>query len=108
MRYAFVSDYIKAVNALNMTWPVFTGELSAKFLLVTIRNLTEISDDFFPYMDGDHSYWSGYYSSKPVYKNNLRQADARLQATEVILKILKIQKFSIQKLRVNLHTGREL
>jgi len=66
MRYAFVSDYINAVNNLNKTWSVYKG-------------------DFFPYMDGDHSYWSGYYSSKPAFKTYLRQSDSHLQSSEMLL-----------------------
>jgi lysosomal alpha-mannosidase len=26
------------------------------------------SDDFFPYASGEHSYWTGYFSSRPALK----------------------------------------
>ncbi|PRP89017.1 hypothetical protein PROFUN_02295 [Planoprotostelium fungivorum] len=67
LKYAVLSDYINAVNALNLTWSVMDHA------------------DFFPYNDGPNSYWSGYYASRPAYKHSLRKADALLHATEVML-----------------------
>lgn len=49
IKYSFLSDYVKAVNALNISWSVYEG-------------------DFFPYYDGDTSFWTGYYTSRPSLK----------------------------------------
>jgi len=37
-------------------------------------SLSQKLDDFFPYADGDHSYWSGYFSSRPALKRLVRIA----------------------------------
>jgi len=66
MRYAHVSDYVSAVHALNIEWPVFEG-------------------DFFPYNDGPNAFWSGYFTSRQWKKHYLRQSDARLASSEALL-----------------------
>eukprot|EP01114_Cavostelium_apophysatum_P015022 TRINITY_DN4014_c0_g1_i1.p1 TRINITY_DN4014_c0_g1~~TRINITY_DN4014_c0_g1_i1.p1 ORF type:complete len:832 (+),score=225.18 TRINITY_DN4014_c0_g1_i1:499-2994(+) len=65
VQYAFLSDYVKAVNGLNMEWPVFEG-------------------DFFPYADNGNSFWSGFYTSRPQLKSFVRSSDALLQSAEQI------------------------
>jgi hypothetical protein len=47
--YSTPSQYVAAVHAANLTWSVKT-------------------DDFFPYADGDHAYWTGYFTSRPALK----------------------------------------
>jgi len=37
-------------------------------------SLTEKLDDFFPYADGTHAYWSGYFSSRAALKRLVRLA----------------------------------
>ncbi|KAL3118861.1 hypothetical protein niasHT_008208 [Heterodera trifolii] len=37
------------------------------------------SDDFFPYASADHSYWTGYFTSKPGIKGLIRASSAFLQ-----------------------------
>jgi lysosomal alpha-mannosidase len=34
--------------------------------------------DHFPYASGDHSYWTGYFTSKPAMKRMVRQASGLL------------------------------
>nr|APA33853.1 seminal fluid protein [Nilaparvata lugens] len=55
--YSTPACYLKAVHAENITWPV------------------KDDDDFMPYGSDEHSYWTGYYTSRPnlkylVYKGN--------------------------------------
>nr|XP_033326410.1 lysosomal alpha-mannosidase isoform X1 [Megalopta genalis] len=63
--YSTPSCYLKAVNDANLQWP--TKE-----------------DDFFPYASDPHSYWTGYFSSRPTIKyfermgNNLLQINKQL------------------------------
>eukprot|EP01117_Protostelium_nocturnum_P009401 TRINITY_DN3354_c0_g1_i1.p1 TRINITY_DN3354_c0_g1~~TRINITY_DN3354_c0_g1_i1.p1 ORF type:complete len:900 (-),score=293.96 TRINITY_DN3354_c0_g1_i1:72-2771(-) len=66
LRYAVLSDYLEAVRSLNLVWQVREG-------------------DFFPHNDGDHSFWTGYYTSRPWTKIFLRQNDALLQIAETLL-----------------------
>ncbi|XP_076763477.1 lysosomal alpha-mannosidase II isoform X2 [Xylocopa sonorina] len=63
--YSTPSCYLKAVNDANLQWPTKT-------------------DDFFPYASDPHSYWTGYFSSRPTIKffermgNNLLQVSKQL------------------------------
>ncbi|XP_031833177.1 lysosomal alpha-mannosidase II isoform X1 [Nomia melanderi] len=63
--YSTPSCYLKAVHDANLQWPTKT-------------------DDFFPYASDPHSYWTGYFSSRPAIKfyermgNNLLQISKQL------------------------------
>ncbi|XP_050460750.1 lysosomal alpha-mannosidase isoform X2 [Cataglyphis hispanica] len=65
--YSTPSCYLKALNDKNLQWPTK-------------------SDDFFPYASDPHSYWTGYFSSRPTSKyfermgNNLLQTSKQLVA----------------------------
>ena len=59
--YSSPSDYVEAKYSYNYSWPV-------KY------------DDFFPYADTPHSYWTGYFSSRAASKGYTRSATAYLQA----------------------------
>ena len=37
-------------------------------------------DDIFPLGDGGHSYWSGYFTSRPALKRQVRMASNLLNA----------------------------
>jgi len=58
--YSTPSCYVKALNDADYTWPVK-------------------SDDFFPYSSDEHSYWTGYFTSRPALKYMVRQASNTLQ-----------------------------
>lgn len=58
--YSTPSCYLKAVHESNNTW-------STK------------DDDFFPYASDPHSYWTGYYSSRPTLKYFERKGNNFLQ-----------------------------
>jgi hypothetical protein len=38
------------------------------------------TDDLFPYADGPHAFWTGYFTSRPALKGYVRKASAYLQA----------------------------
>lgn len=63
MFYSTPSAYVDAKNAENITWSVKT-------------------DDFFPYADGDHAYWTGYFTSRPALKRYVRSSSALIQAAK--------------------------
>jgi hypothetical protein len=42
------------------------------------------TDDLFPYSDGPHSYWTGFYTSRPALKRYVRLSSAFLQAARQI------------------------
>uniref|UniRef100_A0A1X7U3R1 Alpha-mannosidase n=1 Tax=Amphimedon queenslandica TaxID=400682 RepID=A0A1X7U3R1_AMPQE len=60
--YSTPSKYVKYVNSnKDVTW-------STK------------SDDFFPYASAPHSFWTGYFTSRPALKGYERLCNAHLQA----------------------------
>ncbi|XP_046463564.1 lysosomal alpha-mannosidase-like [Daphnia pulex] len=61
--YSTPSCYVKAINneAGSRPWPTKT-------------------DDFFPYSNDPHAYWTGYFTSRPAYKGTVRKANTFLQS----------------------------
>ncbi|XP_018049509.1 PREDICTED: lysosomal alpha-mannosidase-like [Atta colombica] len=74
--------YLKALNDLNLQWPTK-------------------SDDFFPYASDPHSYWTGYFSSRPTVKYFEREGNNMLQASKqlVVLTNLKSYDESLEHFR---------
>ncbi|CAB3385076.1 Hypothetical predicted protein [Cloeon dipterum] len=58
--YSTPSCYLQALNAENRTWPVK-------------------EDDFFPYASEKHTYWTGYFTSRPNLKKFERDGNNLLQ-----------------------------
>jgi lysosomal alpha-mannosidase len=59
--YSTPGTYIDAVHGHNLVWDVKT-------------------DDFFPYADREHAYWTGYFTSRPALKGYVRRSNALLHA----------------------------
>lgn len=82
MFYSTPACYLKAVNE----W------FSRNGTTMTSKK----GQDFFPYaynnnfLGGAHSYWSGFYTSKPAFKGLVRESSALLQVSFSML-----TKFSI-------------
>merc|ERR1719153_640363 len=64
MFYSTPACYLHALHSANLTWP-------AK------------SDDFLPYASDPHSYWTGYYTSRPNSKYMMRQAERYSQIHDI-------------------------
>ncbi|XP_036420170.1 lysosomal alpha-mannosidase isoform X2 [Colossoma macropomum] len=58
--YSTPSCYLQELNLANQTWPLK-------------------SDDFFPYADGSHDFWTGYFTSRPALKRYERLSNSLLQ-----------------------------
>ncbi|XP_052870890.1 lysosomal alpha-mannosidase-like, partial [Anopheles cruzii] len=58
--YSTPSCYLKALHDTGITWPTK-------------------SDDFFPYASDPHSFWTGYYTSRPTSKRYERVGNHLLQ-----------------------------
>lgn len=50
LKYATPAEYISAINKENNVYPTKT-------------------DDFYPYADGSHQYWTGYFTSRVSIKS---------------------------------------
>ncbi|XP_065568469.1 lysosomal alpha-mannosidase-like isoform X3 [Artemia franciscana] len=62
--YAFYSTpgcYLNSLSKANKEWPIK-------------------EDDFFPYASDPHAYWTGYFTSRPSFKGNIRSTSGLLQA----------------------------
>lgn len=58
--YSTPTCYIKALNEVGL-------------------RLIQERSDFFPYATSNHSYWTGYFTSKPAHKRLIRKSSALLQ-----------------------------
>ncbi|XP_050395498.1 alpha-mannosidase 2x [Patella vulgata] len=90
--YQKMIDYINHHPELKIE--VHFGTLSDYFNAVYERTNVEeggrppqvptLSGDFFTYADREDNYWSGYYTSRPFYKNLDRVTEVHLRAAEII------------------------
>lgn len=60
MKYSTPSCYLKALHDTQTKWPTKT-------------------DDFFPYATDYHSYWTGFFSSRPTFKGMIREMSNVMQ-----------------------------
>jgi len=51
-------------------------------------------DDFFPYADGPHKFWTGYFTSRPALKRYIRDTSAFFQVAKQITTLGAASKFS--------------
>ena len=68
-KYSTMADYVKAKRtdtSVTAGWPLKT-------------------DDMFPYADGPHMFWSGYFTSRPALKRYIRTASSQLQSVRHLL-----------------------
>ncbi|KAG1658220.1 Lysosomal alpha-mannosidase [Nymphon striatum] len=72
---------IKYVNELNPDVNVFYSTPSCYLNSLHKANLTWSikKQDFLPYASDQHSYWSGYFSSRPTFKRFIRYSNNFLQ-----------------------------
>lgn len=70
VQYSTLSDYFQAVAATETKHSVMEG-------------------DFFPYADNEDSYWTGYYTTRPLLKQKSRQLSHILRACEQLLVLVR-------------------
>ena len=83
--YSTPSCYLKSKHE-DFTNPE-TGK-SHNFLM------EEVTDDFFPYADGPHMFWTGYFTSRAALKRYVRESNPILN---------QCKRNSFKKFSVNCH-----
>ena len=85
MWYKNLDKLIKYVNAadvgLNLFYSTPSCYLKSKHEDFTSNNvetssvMKEVTDDFFPYADGPHMFWTGYFTSRAALKRYVRESN---------------------------------
>ncbi|RUS76959.1 hypothetical protein EGW08_015279 [Elysia chlorotica] len=89
--YSTPSCYLKSVHGDNRNW-------------------TTKSDDFFPYASRSHTYWSGYFTSRPAQKRYTRQLNGFLQSVKQMTSLAQLDNSkgdldNVQKLAASISLG---
>jgi alpha-mannosidase len=66
--------YLNLDGRLNAFYS--TPSIYAAAKLEAGKSYTLKTDDLFPYNDGDHSFWTGYFTSRPALKAYVRESSA--------------------------------
>ncbi|XP_052756455.1 alpha-mannosidase 2 [Galleria mellonella] len=84
--YEMLIDYINNNDAWNAEVQFGTLEdyFKALHAETKLSDFPVLSGDFFTYADRSQHYWSGYYTSRPFYKNMDRILLAYVRAAEII------------------------
>lgn len=74
--YSTPSCYLYSLSQSNMTWPT-------------------MKDDFFPYASKQHEYWTGFFTSRPSLKFDIRRANAFFQICKQLVTLSNIKNTDV-------------
>lgn len=89
-------DYINANQATyNVKMFYSTPSIYADAIKASGADLPSKTDDFFPYADGPHSYWTGYFVSRSTLKGFVRYSSNVLSVANHLVSASLIQDASM-------------
>lgn len=94
------SNYEKLIKYMNSKdeWNVEAqfGTINDYFNLVRkqIKEIPTLNGDFFTYADRNDHYWSGYYTSRPLYKRLDRTVEHYLRTAELLYSFAHIHSLN--------------
>ena len=77
--YSTPGMYVDAKKSEKITWPMKAGGRGDGVVTARTARCPQ-EDDFFPYADGPHQFWTGYFTSRPALKRYIRDTSALFQA----------------------------
>ena len=78
VKWGTISDYFNHIKKSNTNFPSLSG-------------------DFFTYADRLDEYWSGYYTTRPFFKNLDRVLESSIRRTEILFSFHR-EKGDVEKL----------
>ena len=75
VQFGTVSDYFNAL------------EKDKIYISNDLKNFPSFSGDFFPYNDRGDQYWTGYFTSRPLFKHMARILQSRLRLGEILFSL---------------------
>eukprot|EP01012_Entosiphon_sulcatum_P033578 TRINITY_DN4250_c0_g1_i1.p1 TRINITY_DN4250_c0_g1~~TRINITY_DN4250_c0_g1_i1.p1 ORF type:complete len:989 (-),score=171.07 TRINITY_DN4250_c0_g1_i1:1004-3946(-) len=81
------------INVFYSTPEIYTAEKQKESIEWPLKD-----DDFFPYADGPHQFWTGYFTSRPALKRYVRTTSQYYQAVRQVSAIAKTPSSSLETL----------
>lgn len=81
VKYSTPSEYVRAVKE----------ELKG--------NITNRTGDFFPYSDDVNLFWTGYFTTRPNLKREVRETQSQTQAASEIFTFKNLEKITTDQIR---------
>ncbi|XP_055341895.1 alpha-mannosidase 2-like [Paramacrobiotus metropolitanus] len=86
VQFGTLKDYYAAVaSRLDTTWTTPPS------------SVPRVQGDFFPYADKFEDYWTGYFTSRPFYKQMSRELERDLRTAEIMYSLVRLSTHSANR-----------